>query len=88
MTLRRIEEGEHEVSTRNQPTKTQIAEDGLRYTSKAAGSTFAKPAQSAVTGATMSCFRCGRHKPLAELVSKRILGRNEKVCAVDCKTRP
>jgi hypothetical protein len=30
------------MSARNQPPKTQIAEDGLRYTSKAAGSAFAK----------------------------------------------
>ena len=76
------------MSSKHQPPKTQIAEDGLRYTAKAAGSAFSKPAQSAVTGATMSCFRCGRHKPLSELVSKRILGRNEKVCAVNCRTQP
>ncbi len=76
------------MSTRNLPPKTQIAEDGLRYTAKASGSSYTKPAQGPVTGSTMSCFRCGRHKPLAELVSKRILGRNEKVCSVNCKTQP
>jgi hypothetical protein len=45
---------ENEMSARNQPPKTQIAEDGLRYTSNAAGSAFAKSALSAVTGTTMS----------------------------------
>jgi hypothetical protein len=35
----------------------------------------------------MSCFKCGRHKVLSELVTKKILGRNQKVCAVNCQAR-
>jgi hypothetical protein len=84
----RLAKRENKVNTRHQPPKTQIAEDGLHYTTKTAGSAYSRPAQSAVTGTTMSCFRCGRHKPLSELVSKRILGRNGKVCAVNCRSQP
>jgi hypothetical protein len=32
----------------------------------------------------MSCFKCGRHKVLSELLTKKILGRNQKVCALNC----
>jgi hypothetical protein len=36
---------------------------------------------------TMPYFKCGRHKPLSELLTKKILGRNQKVCAVNCQAR-
>lgn len=72
------------MSSRNDTPKTSISNDGLRYTAKKAGSAFGSPVLGS-NSATMSCFKCGRHKPLSELVSKRILGRNEKVCAVSCK---
>ena len=67
--------------------KTRVAADGLHYRAKAAGSMFDKPGQAAFCGKTMSCFRCGGHKPVGELVTKKILGRNAKVCAVDCRTK-
>jgi hypothetical protein len=35
----------------------------------------------------MSCFRCGAHKPLDELTTKKILGRNAKVCSIDCRKK-
>jgi hypothetical protein len=67
--------------------KTRIATDGLHYSTKAAGSMFDKPGRAGYPGSTMSCFRCGAHKPQAELTTKKILGRNAKVCAVDCRSR-
>lgn len=67
--------------------KNRIATDGLHYSAKAAGSMFNKPGQGGFMGRTMSCFRCGAHKPMDELVTKKILGRNAKVCVVNCKTK-
>lgn len=67
--------------------KSRIAADGLRYSAKPAGSMFDKPGQANFCGKTMSCLRCGAHKPFSELATKKILGRNAKVCAVDCRTK-
>jgi hypothetical protein len=64
--------------------KTKIDADGLRYRSKAPGSPFASP--GAFAAGTMSCFKCGKHRPRSLLKSRRILGRNEMVCEPTCKT--
>ena len=75
------------MSSRDEPAKTKISSDGLRYTAKKAGSAFPTPALGS-SSTTMSCFKCGRHKRLSELVTKKILGRNQKVCAMSCQSAP
>jgi hypothetical protein len=60
-------------------TTTRISADGLRYTSRVPGTPFA----AAMT--TRSCFKCGRHRPLSDLQSKRLLGRIEMVCKPKCQ---
>src|SRR3990167_8238152 len=68
------------------PTKTKtapgegisrIADGGLRYTAKPSGSPF--PVSQAGIGATRSCYKCGTHKPVPELESKKFLGKNQLV---------
>lgn len=59
-----------------------IAEDGLRYKDKKAGTIF--PTSAAGIGNTMSCFKCGNHRGVADLETKRLLGRNERVCKGGC----
>ena len=66
-----------------QEVKTTVGTDGLRYRSKAAGSPFA--ATGAVGAATMSCFLCGKHRPRAQLKTRKLLGRAQSVCAPSCK---
>jgi hypothetical protein len=63
--------------------KTTIDPDGLRYKSKTPGSPFA--GHGAFAAGTMSCFKCGKHRPRTVLKSKRILNRNEMVCSPSCK---
>ena len=63
--------------------KTAIEPDGLRYKSKAPGSPFA--GHGAFAAGTMSCFKCGKHRPRTALKSKRLLGRNEMVCFPSCQ---
>jgi hypothetical protein len=75
------------MAASTQANKTKIADDGLHYNAKAAGSMFSKPRQAGYSTPTMSCFRCGAHKPLDELTTKKILGRNAKVCSVDCRKK-
>jgi hypothetical protein len=71
---------------RNIDTETTISNDGLRYTAKMPGSEFGPVVLGGCT-TRMSCFRCGCHKPVPDLVSKKILGRNQKVCAVNCRKK-
>jgi hypothetical protein len=63
--------------------KTAIEPDGLRYKSKTPGSPFA--GHGAFAAGTMSCFKCGKHRPRAVLKSRRILNRNEMVCSPSCQ---
>lgn len=65
------------------PTKTTISDEGLRYRSKAAGSPFV--AAGSFGAATMSCFLCGKHRPRAQLKSRKFLGKTHAVCAPSCK---
>lgn len=65
----------------NKPVTTQIHDDGLRYRSKAGGSPFGKAAN------TRSCFKCGQHRPMDALQTKRILGRIEMICKPACGER-
>jgi hypothetical protein len=65
-----------------------MSNDGLRYTArKPTGPRFGTPVFGSIS-TTMSCFKCGRHRPLSELITKKLLGRNQKVCAVNCQIRP
>ncbi|WP_399677975.1 hypothetical protein [Xenophilus sp.] len=63
--------------------KTTVSEGGLRYKSKAPGSPF--KASSSFSGATMSCFLCGKHRPRSLMQTKRVLGKAQPVCAPSCK---
>lgn len=63
--------------------KTSIDAGGLRYRSKVAGSPFS--ATGAFGAATMSCFLCGKHRPRAQLKSRKLLGKAQAVCAPSCK---
>ena len=68
----------------NQLPKAAMTDDGLRYVNRPAGSMFG--AISAKS--SMSCFWCGLHRPPSALTSKRILGKNQKVCAEACDKNP
>lgn len=74
------------MSARDTDTKTTISNDGLRYTAKKAGSIFGSVTLGS-SSTTMSCFKCGQHRPVSELVTKKILGRNQKVCAESCQKK-
>lgn len=63
--------------------KTTIDAGGLRYRSKVAGSPFS--ATGAFGAATMSCFLCGKHRPRAQLKSRKLLGKAQAVCSPTCK---
>ncbi|MFM9881123.1 MAG: hypothetical protein ACKVOO_12025 [Burkholderiaceae bacterium] len=64
-------------------TKTAILADGLRYKSKVSGSPFA--AAASFGGATMSCFFCGKHRPRAQMTTRKVLGKSQAVCSPSCK---
>ncbi|WP_157265526.1 hypothetical protein [Azohydromonas aeria] len=71
---------------RDSDTETTISGDGLRYKAKVSGSAFG-PVVLGGGSTVMSCFRCGRHKPVSQLTSKKILGRSHKVCASSCREK-
>ena len=58
---------------------TKIATDGLRYKSKKGGTPFGG---SSAMG-TMSCYKCGLHKPRSLGTFKRLLNQSMFVCG-DC----
>lgn len=64
--------------------KTAIDQDGLRYRNKPTGSPFT--AAGNFSAATMSCFLCGKHRPRANLKSRKLLGKTQFVCAPSCGT--
>ena len=53
-----------------------MASDGLRYTFKGGGSPF----QDSANMGTMSCYRCGLHKPRALGTFTRFLNQRTFVC--------
>jgi hypothetical protein len=59
---------------------TKIAKDGLRYKSKEGGSPYGPSGNLG----TMSCYKCGVHKPRALGAFKRLIGQNMFICK-DCK---
>lgn len=62
--------------------QTKVTADGLRYRSKASGSPFGTG--GVFSAATMSCFKCGKHRPRAQLKTQRILGKSQVVCDPAC----
>ena len=64
-------------------TKTKMLADGLRYKSKVSGSPFT--AATSFGAATMSCFLCGKHRARSQMVTRKILGKSQAVCAPSCK---
>lgn len=68
----------------NGKVTTVIAQDGLRYASKKAGSMFGTAGGSTFGGSSMSCFKCGAHRSMSTMVSKKILGKVRKVCGEGC----
>lgn len=67
----------------NNPPVTKLAENGLRYKSKAPGSPF--ETSSPFSSTTMSCFLCGKHRQRSQLKTRRLLGKPQAVCAPSCK---
>ena len=63
--------------------KTELRKDGLRYVSKATGSDF-----PGAFGATMSCFRCGRHVARSSLESFVLAGVRQYRCRAGCQAHP
>jgi hypothetical protein len=62
-----------------EPIKSQISPDGLRYVAKSQGTDF-----PGGFGATMSCFRCGRHRPRSQMASFSIAGTRQLRCKEGC----
>ena len=56
-----------------------ISSDGLRYKARVSGSPFGQTGNNS----TMSCARCGVHKPRALGVYRKLAGKNMFVCG-DC----
>ena len=67
--------------TKDPAIETKIDESGLRYKSKVGGSPFG-PNGSHLS--TMSCFKCGQHKPRALGSSKQVAGKYMFFCA-ECR---
>ena len=63
--------------------KTAVVADGLRYKSKPSGSPFR--ASASFSGATMSCFMCGKHRLRSQMRTRQVLGKSQSVCAPSCK---
>jgi hypothetical protein len=63
--------------------KTAMLADGLRYKAKAPGSPFR--ASASFSGATMSCFICGKHRVRSQLRTRQFVGKPQTVCAPSCK---
>ena len=59
--------------------KTAVVADGLRYKAKAPGSPFR--ASASFSGATMSCFMCGKHRVRSQMRTRQLLGKSQTVCA-------
>ena len=66
---------------RKEDVATEISSDGLRYKSKSAGSPFGERGHIV---ATMSCMKCGHHKPRSLGSYKRLLGASHFFCG-DCR---
>lgn len=59
---------------------TTYSQDGLRYVKKPSGSFISTPRAESM----MSCFKCGKFKLPSEMIVKRLIGKNHRVCAPKC----
>lgn len=59
---------------------SKVDDTGLRYKTKASGSPFG---MTGAAGGTMSCYKCGQHKPRALGSFRRLVGKSMFVCN-DC----
>jgi len=76
---------QHKIPVMASPdTKTTVLADGLRYKSKVSGSPFATATYFGAS--TMSCFLCGKHRPRAQMMTRKMLGKNQAVCSPSCKS--
>lgn len=64
-----------------QPTETKIDETGLRYKAKIGGSPFGAPSHA---NSSMSCYKCGKHKPRGLGSFKCLLNQSMFFCA-ECR---
>jgi hypothetical protein len=64
----------------SKPETNQIAESGLRYHRKAAGTPYGFSGGHG----SMSCLRCGNHKPRSLLSPTRLAGKVHYVCSDNC----
>ena len=62
------------------PVITKVDATGLRYKAKAGGSPFGA---AGVAGGSMSCYKCGQHKPRALGSFRRVVGKSMFACH-DC----
>jgi len=62
------------------PIASKVDATGLRYKTKAGGSPFGTTGAS---GGSMSCYKCGQHKPRALGSFRRLVDKNMFVCG-DC----
>lgn len=72
------------VQMKNEPVvESVIRDDGLRYKVKPSGTQF--PTTGRLSTGTMSCFKCGTHRPLGELEYKPVIGMKRRVCKGGCR---
>jgi len=69
------------MATMPRDESTKIASDGLRYKSKESGSPFGGSGSMG----TMSCYKCGLHKPRALGSFKKMAGQN-MFCCGECSS--
>lgn len=60
--------------------ESKIAKDGLRYKTKEGGSPF----QDSANMSSISCYKCGLHKPRALGIFRRLLNQSMFMCG-ECK---
>ena len=60
----------------------EVDATGLRYKSKANGSPFG---MAGAPGGTLSCYKCGQHKPRALGAFKKFVDRRMFICG-DCQS--
>jgi len=68
------------LSMSRQPAETKIDKTGLRYKAKVGGSPFGGSSPTS----TMSCYKCGLHKPRSLGTFKRLLNQSMFMCG-DCR---
>lgn len=71
---------EQEVSMSKEAITSKVDATGLRYKTKAGGSPFGV---TGAAGGSMSCYKCGQHKPRALGSFRRLVDKNMFACG-DC----